>query len=348
MNKITLFILTATIISCSHNNQVGFDPSFGSELKAKFIPSQVIKSDIDCRYPIKLEVLDSIFAVQNLGSNELVQLFDKSGNYLSCLVKQGEAPSEIPKLISTFIVENNKIVVYSTPRIVEYDPIKYINNEKDFYLSYRMSEQLFVLPVQCIRKFNDSYFLEGFTENMRFAIFDKDSSLIIHKEYPPIIKNESPEKVAQVISYASKIAFRPDKEYWIQGSYIGGILEIFQRKNNEIASVKQIFIYPPVFTDIGTGVTWGNETTIGVDDIYATSNYIYIVMNGTMGANLKSESPVMPFSNKLLILDWQGNLVKKVETDCMIMTLAVDPSDRFCHVISYEAENGYDLRKIPL
>lgn len=348
MKKTAFFLLTATIISCSHKSQEVFDPSFGSELKTKFIPSTIIKSDIDCRYPIKLEVLDSLFVVQNLGSNEFVQLYDKSGNYLSCLVKQGEAPSEVPKLTSTFIVENNKIVVYSTPRIMEYDPVKYINNKKDFYLSNKVNDRLLSLPVQCVRKLNDSYFLEGFTENMRFAIFDKDSSLIIYKEYPSIIENASPEKVAQVMSYASKIAFRPDKKYWIQGSYIGGTLEIFQKKNNEIASVKQIFIYPPVFTDMGTGVTWGNETTIGVDDMYATLNYIYIVLNGTKGANLKSASPVTPFSNKLMILDWQGNLVKKIETDCMIMALAVDPSDRFCHVISYEAENGYDLRKIPL
>lgn len=334
-------------MGCSRKSQITFDPSFGNELKAEFIPSLIVKSDIkNCRYPIKLEVLDSLFIIQDLGSNEMIQLYDKSGESLSCLVKQGDAPSEVPGLTSTFMVENNKVVIYSTPKIVEYDPVKYIHGQKDFYLSNTLDEKLFSFPVQCVRKFNDSYFIEGFTETMRFAIYDKDKSLKLYKEYPSVIE-ESPEKVAQVMSYASKIAFRPDRKYWIQGSYIGGVLEIFHQNNNDITSVKQLFIYPPVYEDLGIGVTWGNETIIGVDDMYATSNYIYVVLNGTQGANLKSSSPVNPFSNKLLVLDWEGNLVKKIETDCMIMALAVDSSDQYCYVVSFEGEKGYDLRKIP-
>lgn len=348
MKKIALFLLVVIITSCSRKHQVTFNPSFGNELKTDFISSSIIKSDMDCRYPIKLALLDSIFVVQDLGGDKLIQLYDLSGNYLSCLVKQGDAPNEIPNLTSTFSVENNKIVVYSTPKIAEYDPFKYLNAEKDFCFSHKVSDKLFSLPVHCVRKFNDSYFLEGSTDQMRFALFDKDSSLYVYKEYPQIIANASSEKIAQVMSYASKIAFSPDKRYWIQGSYIGGTLEIFQRENNEIASIKQIFIYPPVFEDMGAMVSWGNDTTIGVDDMYATSNYIYIVLNGTQGANLKSASPVDPFSNKIMVLDWQGNLVRKIETDCMIMALTVDPTDQFCHVVSFEAENGYALRKISL
>lgn len=345
MKKIILISLIVSCIGCSHKSQVHFDPSFGSEIKAEYRTSQIIKSDIICRYPIKLEVLDSIFIVQNLGSNELIQLYDKSGNYISCLVKQGEAPNEVPTLSSTFITKENKIHVYSTPTIKKYDPIKYLRNEKDYCTSIQIDDKLFAFPIERIRIINDSYFLEGFTEKMRFAIFDKKNSPIIYKEYPNIIGNYSSEKTAQVMSYACKTCFSPDHKFWIQGSYIGGTLEIFKKENNQIIPVNQIFIYPSIFKDLGNGVTWGNETIIGVDDIYATSKYIYVLLNGTTGDNLKSNSPVNPFSNKLIILDWQGNLIKKVETDCMIMTLAVDSSDLFCHVISF-GDDGYDLRKI--
>lgn len=262
-------------------------------------------------------------------------------------MKQGDAPNEVTNLTSTFMVEDNKVSVYSALKIVEYDPVKYIHGEKDYYLSNTLGEDLLSFPVQCVRKFNDCYFVEGFTENMRFAIYDKNNIPKIYRDYSQIIDGPL-EKVAQVMSYASKIEFRPDRKYWVQASYIGGVLEIFHLENDDIVPVKQLFIYPPVYTDLGTGVTWGHETTIGVDDLYATSDHINVVLNGTKGSNLKSNSPVNPFSNKILVLDWQGNLVRKIETDCMIMTLAVDVSEQYCYMISYEAEKGYDLRKISL
>lgn len=347
MKKSILLLLIIIGVSCSNNKKVKFVSSFGNDLKEQFVPSVLIKADMDCRYPIKMEVLDSLLVVQNLGTNELIQLYDKSGCYLSCLVKQGGAPGEVAQLTSTFTADKNKISVYSTPKITEYDPFKFLDKEADYFTTFQLEKTLFDLPVQCIQKHNDSYFLAGFTDKMRFGFLNKDHSMTTYNEYPQIIENVSSEKVAQVMSYTCKTVFSPDKNYWVQGTYIGGTLEVFKKENNQITPVKQIFIYPSIYKDVDPGITWGDETIIGVDDIYATSTYFYVLLNGTTGADLKSKNPVAPFAKKIMVFDWQGNLIKKIETDCMIMTLAVDASDRFCHVISF-GDNGYDLRMIQL
>jgi hypothetical protein len=62
---------------------------------------------------------------------------------------------------------------------------------------------------------------------------------------------------------------------------------------------------------------------------------------------LKQSPPKHPFTDTILIFDWEGNLIKKIKTDCMIMTIAVDSFEQNAYLVSFN-EDGYDLRKIYL
>lgn len=78
MSKNILIIIGLFILSaCSNNLTDKFSSDFIDETEVCFTPSELIKSDILCRYPIRLEILDSVFVVQDLGGSEYLQVYDR-------------------------------------------------------------------------------------------------------------------------------------------------------------------------------------------------------------------------------------------------------------------------------
>ena len=118
MSKNILIIIGLFILSaCSNNLTDKFSSDFIDETEVCFTPSELIKSDILCRYPIRLEILDSVFVVQDLGGSEYLQVYDRFGEYIDCLAKKGDAPMEIPNLTDLFtITSDRKIRAYSATK----------------------------------------------------------------------------------------------------------------------------------------------------------------------------------------------------------------------------------------
>lgn len=347
MSKNILIIIGLFILSaCSNNLTDKFSSDFIDETEVCFTPSELIKSDILCRYPIRLEILDSVFVVQDLGGSEYLQVYDRFGEYIDCLAKKGDAPMEIPNLTDLFtITSDRKIRAYSATKIMEYDVNRFLKKQSDYYQSIQIPQSVYQYPIHSVLERSGIFYLVGFTNDMRFALVSPDSLYDVYKDYPQVVEDK--ERNARVFTYACKTKYRPDYKYWVQGTYIGGTLEIFKIEESCILSVKQLFIYPSLFQDTGSSVTWGDNTTIGFDDIYVTQKHIYALLSGTKGSDLKQSPPKHPFTDTILIFDWEGNLIKKIKTDCMIMTIAVDSFEQNAYLVSFN-EDGYDLRKIYL
>ena len=71
-------------------------------------------------------------------------------------------------------------------------------------------------------------------------------------------------------------------------SYIGGILEIFRYDGHEIKSIGINPIYELVYEGKGQDVSWNKETVIDFDDVVTTDKYIYSLLNGAKGKQLKA------------------------------------------------------------
>ena len=118
MSKNILIIIGLFILSaCSNNLTDKFSSDFIDETEVCFTPSELIKSDILCRYPIRLEILDSVFVVQDLGGSEYLQVYDRFGEYIDCLAKKGDAPMEIPNLTDLFTITSDRKIRAGAPRV---------------------------------------------------------------------------------------------------------------------------------------------------------------------------------------------------------------------------------------
>lgn len=242
--------------------------------------------------------------------------------------------------------EQGIISLYSAPYYIEYNIREFLNKKTD-YCSKTNCSKLVSHSAKNARKLGNGYLFEGFTSDMRFMVAD-NSIKVICKDYPPMLPEEKKEDVAAVHTYNSDMLVSPNKSRWVQTSYIGGILEIFEYDGGKIKNIGTNPIYKPVYMGEKQDVSWEDKTIIGFDDMVVTDKYIYTLLNGAMGKQLKSNPPVNPFTNKITVFDWNGNIKKIINTDCMLLAIDVDEREDVCYGISIDLKNGYELRRIPL
>ena len=350
MKAYRLLFLGLLVCNCHKKEEVVFSDEVLNNANNVFCSSKLIKEDIDCVYPAKIASIDSFFIIQDLGSQECVKLYNSVGEYLSPFIQKGVAPNDVANLTSPFVVDKttNIVSVYSQPFIYDFDFNLFIKGNES-YCTKENCSKLLRFPIRNVRRIDESFLLEGFTEKFRFGVrTTRYDSLIISNEYPTIKSNANMEEIAAVYSYANKIALSPNGKSWVQSSYIGGMLSLFKLDNNSINNYSNVFLYPPIYEGKNSDITWGNETIIGFDDIIATDHYIYALLNGNRGAELKKESPDLPFGNRILIFDWAGNLIKCITTDCMMMAIDINEVDNMIYTVTYNGENGYEIRSIAI
>lgn len=349
-SKNLLYMLPALIMAgCSKSASMHFDSGQLENAPQANVSSVVIKEGLeDYVYPIKIAKCDSLFLMQDLMNKGFVYVLDSKGETVDCLVKKGNGHTEISNLSENFSIDKARGVVslYSAPFYVEYNVAEFMKKGTDYCRKTNCSS--FVRnSIKNVRKFADGYLAEGFTEEMRFIVVDKNTQTA-YTDYPPMLPEDKKEDIARVLTYASNVLVSPNSPRWVQTSYIGAVFEIFEYDGREIKCVGTNPIYEPVYTGGKGDVSWNEETTIGFDDVVVTDGYIYTLLNGAKGSQLKSDPPVNPFTNKITVFDWDGNVRQIINTDCMLKAIDVDEKENVCYAISFDLDHGYDLRKIPL
>ena len=88
-----------------------------------------------------------------------------------------------------------------------------------------------------------------------------------------------------------------------------------------------------------------DETPIGFEAMDASDRYLYTLLNGTLGKNLKAKDAINnpPFTEKISIFDWNGHAVKQTYTGKKLMGLT-NKGDSICYAVAYD--DNYSLLKI--
>lgn len=315
------------------------------------IRSVVLATDVKIGYPAQMFTIDSIIGIVDMmgADNHFVHLFDENGRPIKKIGRRGRGPGEIAAYWHCFVNRDAKTISFFTSqKIVEYDLGLVFQDSIPYYREILPPVDQGDYVLDGFRLNDDRFFFVGKSENMRFAISDKGQSNPYHG-YPTVTK--APHLDREVLGYASRIAFNEGLNRFVQGSYIGGVLEMFQIEGNDIVPQKTAYIYEPVFdTDEATHshVSWNEETTIGFDGIDCTDDYIYTLLSGYKGADLKAENAPIdpPFTDHISIFDWGGLPVRSVVLDNKLMTIAVKKDNTTAYLVAYD--DGYSLLKVTL
>ena len=123
----------------------------------------------------------------------------------------------------------------------------------------------------------------------------------------------------------------PDGSKLVRITYIGGIVQCYGIYGNVIKEEWSKLFFPPVYKvvdgAIPAWITWKQESQIGFDNLYVTDRHIYLLFNGKVAKD-------KPFSNEVLVMDWNGSILNKYQLDCFVKSIAVDEENEMMYAIT--------------
>jgi len=338
MKKKNIFIITIIFyFSCSQN-----PPEFNSELSFDIfekIEHQILKIDttIICGFVADMEIIDSFLVVNDfLMKDNAINLYNyRTGEVVHRLGFVGNGPGELIYPSMNIFTSANKIQLYepNLRKLIEYN-LNYDDRQR--CSEYSMLKTNINGFIREVVKVNDHFICMGgggkFDDN-RFIVLDTFINIKYSTgEYPLLVERQSISDVQDILYYVRHLALRPDGARLAFGSYIGAVLEIFDVSEIEkdINKINTVKIFPPIF-DRNKNVTWNDNTIIGFEDLYATNNFIYALLNGTLGAQYQ-------YPNSICVFDWNGTPIKKFITDVPLRSIAVDEVSKKIFAVTHPNE----------
>ena len=315
-------------------------------------PATVLAKGLPIHYPASMFTMDSIIGIVDFQASDFfIHLYNEKGQAIGNMVRKGRGFGEITDY-NDFIVKKEEGIVsfYSPGKIIEYDVLAFLSDSTSYIKEYPLPAEVYQKSSfyhNAVRTKSGKYLLiESFDENRLVTVNGKTYN--VYKTYPNI-SGEGTEKDATIFRYSSKMAIKGDYSRIAFGTYIGGVLDILQIDDTlGISPVKTLGIYKPVYAKVKNSpdaITWGDETPIGFEAMDASDRYLYTLLNGTLGKNLKAKDAINnpPFTEKISIFDWNGHAVKQTYTGKKLMGLT-NKGDSICYAVAYD--DNYSLLNI--
>lgn len=329
-------VLSLLIYSCTEKGirYTGIHVPLKKEIKGNPINTTFIFS-----HPKEITIIDSLLIIRDSYKQDCsFHIFNKtSGKHLKSFGNQGRGPGEVLYPSSLHYNPNNRTLAtieINLKKIVEYNIANILSETQPFF-----SETKLNFTAKEIIPYKDLFIISGFYE--RFTIKDTNGQ-ILHQytDYPKLVPIEDENLV--IFNYLTQHAVQSGGDKLVSITCIGGVLEIFNLKNNKITSKITKYINEPIYKVLPDGkpkwITPTQETVFGCSNIYATEKYIYCIYEG----ELSKDPKIAP--KKILVFDWEGNLILQyIIKEGIPNTIAVD--ENYLYSIITTSSGEYELYK---
>lgn len=292
-----------------------------------------------------MEVLDTLLIfMDGRSSDYFFHLYNTDGKWLKDFAKKGRAPGELIAAGDFYLdKERGCVQVYhsSKKEVVEYFLGALLNNEKEYFRSYPIYTGDY--PLRCIKYDADRFLCVEMKDRCRFSLWEDKKLNSVYFHYPEIEDTGNKTLTRAMLNYSGKISFTPDFKRFVCGSYIGAILETFYIENGNLVrdTINRIF-YPRCATyrvdrmnKDNFDISWDETTRIGFEDIVATKQGVYTLLNGIMGSELRKRDVKQPYTTNISVFDWECNPVLLVHTDRMLQAICVDENTRIIYGLAW-------------
>ena len=321
MNKIFSLLLIIICISCEPSKKSLSDIF----VVTKELQAQQVEFEIDSiQNPFLMRYVNKKLVMCNVFTSSLMTVFDwKTGRYIMDFGTKGLGPNEFVNF-NTVSVLGNKLGIYD-------------NNKREFlYLSLNDSASISYTIIEIdenddIIPFNiyaltEKYILAtGLIKKGRFALFNNEGVLMgTFGEYPKSDVSDIASYTETAFAYQALIAYQPNKKKLAIGNQYGEGIS-FYNMNNILHPqlLKEYMMTPPHYIDASKGdrksVTFQKDNICGFVDIGASEKYCIGLFLGQ--ARVKGEA--WRGGDKLLIFDWDGNPVKKIDLPQKYLQMAI-------------------------
>ena len=337
MKKYLPFLSIAiTILGCvSCNNQ---DNEYNDNMTScpiDSLHSEILNNSFILAKPTAIFVCDSTLIVtdSHCGDNLFYTFRATDGSFLKGGGKKGEAPGEVlnPEKVH---INNQGILSYwdiYKRKFIHYDIHAFLKDSTQYFsestLEYKQAKNIQILDA--IKTRNGSIYNGNSEQNI--GIYPANRYLDA-----PSLPGVSSKELCRAVMNRGHLEVSPDCKHAIRATPIGGIVQCFDIDNQTVREKWLKLFFPPIFK-LAKGakpawITWKPETQMGFEDLQATDQAAYLLLNGKFA---KDE----PYANEVLVIDWDGNVTKKYVLDQTVKSIAVNETQNVLYAITC----GFDV-----
>lgn len=338
MNKIYLKIIFGILLGACTNSlptYKAFEYQSPILLEGVLLNNTFIFSD-----PAEIVFVDSLLIVHDSQKQDYCfHIFDsRNGNFIKSFGSKGRGPGEIIFPESMNYSSNRQALTTYDPnlkKIVLYHIEQILNNEEPYYSEIKTLESPGLI-YQAL-PYKNNFILRGCDSKMRFGVLDSLNKVIpLYTDFPKIVPSE--EENWAIANYVPQCAISPNGTKMVSATYIGGIFEIFNIKQNQISADTIQFYYQPIYKIVqGFKPKWIGttpETIIGCHNICVSNNLIYSIYEGE---SAKKDH----IHKKLILFNWKGEIFKQYcfkEGDPISICVDETNKDFYCIILNEKYE----------
>ena len=174
----------------------------------------------------------------------------------------------------------------------------------------------------------------------RFALYNSCGQYINdYNKFPVFSKNINDETCDYAARQFCFTDPNPDLSKFVSLTYIGGIIEVFNVKNDAINKiVEKRYLDPDLRNSKSEVSVLKDNTNIGFCGLYTTDNYIYASYSGLKLGEFKNKF----LADYVTVFDWNGEIKKLYRVEGGLLDLAVDETLNRIYIITKNSE-GEDV-----
>lgn len=340
MNRclIALLLLSFSfvIVSCIDSND-GYKDKMTCPVDS--LQSEMFNDDFILAQPQKLLLIDSVLIVADaLCGDNLFYVFNVSdGSFLQGGGRKGEAPGEVLSYYNIHLDNESRVVYWDMykSKLISYDIKELLSDSVCYYTESALSrEQIPGTSFLDVIPLDSGCLYHGNTES-HIGFYGTSCSVDA-----PLLPGISSMEIARAIMNRGNLEASPNGRFAVQSTYIGGIVRCYSLDSLCVKEKWLKLFFPAVYKIVDGAkpvwITWKQESQIGFEDLYVTNYSIYLLLNGKFAKD-------KPYANEILVMDWNGNVIKKYQLDCDIKKMAVDEANGIIYGITCGIETEANI-----
>lgn len=349
MRNLIFMIVVLGIFSCSGNSKKKIE----TDIKYTDLEFKPLGLDKDAILnPQSMILFDSLLLVSERHNEKGYSILNiNSCKVLGRYVNIGRGPGEVihsSAILKTgdrsFQVNNSNlrnVLFFSIDSLLK-------GNEKPYkvikYNEIPQSEKYFLNSLNSV---DDSLLVGlGAFEGHKYLICNKEDNnkynVTFKYEYPGDKRHEHKEEIpiTKFMVYNGKIVVSPDRKKVFYSCYRCFYYEIFNVVDDKLIKRMERIDYYPLYKKYRDGqVTFLNNNKVGIISTCCTSNFIYVLNSGRSNEEYGDNTC---YSQELLKIDWDGNIVNRFKLDRNTRNIAVDENNNRMYVSSINPETYYE------
>ena len=343
MKKLLTYLTSLIIGSLLHivsgcgNSQSRNSSSLFAELDS--IKWTIINDDEILPIPNDIMVSDSLIYVLGLMDGSWLHLYDRNtGELKGNHILQGQGPDEIINALDISLTSNNELAIYdiNDQRLKLFDVNTYTVAEsydlksilRSVWNAYALKEENFLVKAP--------FFQEKESPVRSFSIVNSKTKQIesTYFQLPEEFKEEP-----MLLMVQSDLAIAPNGKHFVSVTARGGTIEIFSIQGNEIQETFSALPFPVEFIESNGIKQFDTNAVLGFISAAADNDFWVASYCGTYRDS---------DANKIGIWDWNGQPLKGLITDRMIIKLALDHDTKILYGLLADKEGDFSLGMINL